>query len=133
MLVDERFETSIPGIYAVGDLASQLDPISGRRRRIEHWSHANAAGEVLGKILAGEEARHDAVPSFFTEVFGLGIWVLGDTTHAEVVRVEGDFRQQSAIAYYAEDGRLAAATCVGQEADTRETLKERIRRHEPLE
>jgi 3-phenylpropionate/trans-cinnamate dioxygenase ferredoxin reductase subunit len=133
VLVDERFETSVPGIYAVGDLANQLDPIFGRRRRIEHWSHANAVGEVLGKILAGEEVRHDAVPSFFTEVFGLGIWVLGDTTHAEVVRVEGDFRQQSAIAYYSEDGKLAAVTCVGQDADTREALKERVRRHEPLE
>ena len=133
VLVDERFESSVPGIYAVGDVANQHDPITGRRRRIEHWSHANVVGEVLGKILAGADVRFDAVPSFFTEVFGLGIWVLGDTTRAEVVRVEGDFRQESAVAYYAEDGRLAAATCVGQDADTREELKERIRRHEPLE
>jgi 3-phenylpropionate/trans-cinnamate dioxygenase ferredoxin reductase subunit len=133
VLVDERFETSVPGIYAVGDLANQLDPVFGRRRRIEHWSHANVVGAVLGKILAGEDVRHDAVSTFFTEVFGLGIWVLGDTTHAEVVRVEGDFQQQSAIAYYAEDGKLAAVSCVGQDADTREALKERIRRHEPLE
>jgi len=133
VIADDRFETSVHGIYAVGDLANQVDPISGRRRRIEHWSHANATGEVLGKILAGGEVRHEAVPSFFTEVFGLGIWVLGDTSHAEVVRVEGDFREHSAIAYYAEEGRLAAATCVGQDADMREALKERIRRHDPLE
>ena len=35
VVVDERFETSLPGIYAVGDVARFYDPVFGRSRRID--------------------------------------------------------------------------------------------------
>jgi NADPH-dependent 2,4-dienoyl-CoA reductase/sulfur reductase-like enzyme len=131
--VDERFESTVAGVYAAGDVANYPDPVFGRRRRIEHWSHANETGTILGQILAGEEARFESVSSFFSEVFGATIWVLGDTSRVDEVRVEGDFREQKAIAYYLEQGRLAAAAAMGQDEDTRNALKDRIRGHEELE
>jgi 3-phenylpropionate/trans-cinnamate dioxygenase ferredoxin reductase subunit len=35
VLVDERFATNVPGIYAVGDIANFSDPIFGHRRLIQ--------------------------------------------------------------------------------------------------
>jgi 3-phenylpropionate/trans-cinnamate dioxygenase ferredoxin reductase subunit len=131
--VDERFETTVPGIYAAGDVAEYPDPIFGRRRRIEHWSHANLTGSLLGRILAGEEARYDVVSTFFTEVFGVVVKVFGDTSRARVARVDGDFRAGPAVAYYVENGGLAAAALVDQDDEFEDELKERISRHEPLE
>jgi 3-phenylpropionate/trans-cinnamate dioxygenase ferredoxin reductase subunit len=133
IVVDERFETTVPGIYAAGDVAEYPDPVFARRRRIEHWSHANLTGALLGRILAGEESRYDVVSTFFTEVFGLVVKVFGDTSRAEVARVDGDFRDGKAVAYYVEDGTLAAATLTGQDEDFENELKDRICRHDPLE
>ncbi len=45
VLVDERFATNVPGIYAVGDIANFSDPIFGHRRLIQHWTNANYQGE----------------------------------------------------------------------------------------
>ena len=63
IVVNERFETSKPGVYAVGDVAEFFDPLFGRHRRIEHWSNAAYHGTTLGRILAGEDARYDIVSS----------------------------------------------------------------------
>ena len=56
ILVNQRFETGAPGVYAAGDAANFYDPLYRRRRRIEHWSNANYQGTEVGKILAGREA-----------------------------------------------------------------------------
>ena len=53
VITDERFATSRPGVYAIGDVAEFYDPVFGRRRRIEHWSNAAYHGTTLGQILAG--------------------------------------------------------------------------------
>ena len=40
VVVDERFQTSQPGVYAIGDVAEFYDPLYRRHRRIEHWSNS---------------------------------------------------------------------------------------------
>src|SRR5215218_7106680 len=67
VVVNERFETSAPDVYAAGDVANFFDPLFGRQRRIEHWSNANYQGTEVGKILAGAGGGYDTVSSFFTE------------------------------------------------------------------
>src|SRR6478672_2069576 len=48
IVVDERFRTSLPDVYAIGDVARYPDATAGRRRRrIEHWSNADAHGAHL--------------------------------------------------------------------------------------
>ena len=47
IVVDERFETNVPDIYAAGDVACFFDPLTGRRRRIEHWSNARYQGNQV--------------------------------------------------------------------------------------
>ena len=91
IVVDERFETSRPGVYAIGDVAEFFDPVFGRHRRIEHWSNAAYHGTTLGQILAGEDARYDIVSSFFSEQFGRSFKLFGDPTGHDTTALEGDF------------------------------------------
>ena len=94
VVTDERFATSRPGVYAIGDVAEFFDPVFGRRRRIEHWSNAAYHGTTLGHILAGSDERYDIVSSFFSEQFGHTFKLFGDVTEHDSHRPRGRFRRR---------------------------------------
>jgi NADPH-dependent 2,4-dienoyl-CoA reductase/sulfur reductase-like enzyme len=128
ILVDDRFESTVPGIYAVGDVARFFDPLYGRRRRIEHWSNADYQGRQVGKILAGLDSGYDSVSTFFTESFGLTLKVFGDVSQHDDRVARGSFADGGAIVYYLDGGRLVGTLHTGQDAESEETLKRLIRR-----
>jgi 3-phenylpropionate/trans-cinnamate dioxygenase ferredoxin reductase subunit len=128
VVVDDGFESSRPGLYAVGDIAEFYDPLYRRHRRIEHWSTATYHGTQLGKLLAGDaDARYSAVSSFFSEVFGYGIRLFGDFLGHDALDVEGDFGAGKAIGRYRKDGHTIAAVTTGQDDEAHEALDEEIR------
>jgi NADPH-dependent 2,4-dienoyl-CoA reductase/sulfur reductase-like enzyme len=131
--VDERFASSVPGIWAVGDVARFHDPVFGHRRLIQHWTNANHQGERLGRLLAGEDAPYDQVAFFFSEVFGTKIGLLGDLDggHDELV-VRGSFEDGDMIGWYLRGGRLAAALVVGQPPEVQEELNRLLREQAPV-
>jgi 3-phenylpropionate/trans-cinnamate dioxygenase ferredoxin reductase subunit len=127
VVVNERFETSRPGIYAVGDVARFHDPVFGRSRRIEHWSNASYQGGELGKILAGQDGGYDTVSSFFSEIFGASVRYFGDATGHDDVVQHGDFREGKVVCLHTAAGRIVAALAMGQEDEVHDRLKELIR------
>ena len=132
VVVNERFETSAPGVYAAGDVANFFDPLLGRRRRIEHWSNADYQGTEVGRILAGHGDGYDTVSSFFSEVFGLTVKVFGDVSRYEDVRSQGSLATGELLTVYGHNGGLVGALTVGQSEDVEAGLKDLIRAHEPL-
>ena len=52
--VDECCRTSVPGIYAAGDVAAFWVPRLGRRVRLESWRHAQEHGTAAGQAMAGQ-------------------------------------------------------------------------------
>jgi NADPH-dependent 2,4-dienoyl-CoA reductase/sulfur reductase-like enzyme len=127
IVVDERFRTSVPDIYAVGDVARFFDPLYGRRRRIEHWSNADYQGRQVGRILAGADGRYDAVSTFFTESFGLTLKVFGDLSQHDDRVTRGSFADGDATVFYLEQGRLVASLHTGQDERTEDALEGLIR------
>jgi 3-phenylpropionate/trans-cinnamate dioxygenase ferredoxin reductase subunit len=127
IVVDERFETSKPGVYAIGDVAEFFDPLFGRHRRIEHWSNAAYHGTTLGRILAGEDARYDVVSSFFSEQFGRSFKSFGDPLGHDATVLEGDFRDERAVLRFLRGGKAVGAVTTGLEEDAENELKEEIR------
>jgi 3-phenylpropionate/trans-cinnamate dioxygenase ferredoxin reductase subunit len=127
IVVNERFETSKPGTYAIGDVAEFFDPVFGRHRRIEHWSNAAYHGTTLGKILAGEDARYDVVSSFFSEQFGRSFKSFGDPTGHDTTALEGDFREDRAVLRFLREGKAVAAVATGLDEDAETALKDEIR------
>jgi 3-phenylpropionate/trans-cinnamate dioxygenase ferredoxin reductase component len=131
IVVDERFETSLPGIYAIGDVAHFYDPVFGRSRRIEHWSNANYQGAELGKLLATGEGGYDTVSSFFSELFGVSVRHFGDVEHDEL-HLDGSFEEGKAVLLYLVKGQIRGALTMGAEDETVERLKELIRERAPM-
>jgi 3-phenylpropionate/trans-cinnamate dioxygenase ferredoxin reductase subunit len=127
VVVNERFETSRPGVYAIGDVAEFFDPVFGRHRRIEHWSNSAYHGTTLGKILAGEDARYDTVSSFFSEQFGRSFKTFGDLQGHDETRLDGDFGEDDAVFRFLRGGHTVSAVTMGQDDAAENALKEEIR------
>jgi 3-phenylpropionate/trans-cinnamate dioxygenase ferredoxin reductase subunit len=127
VVVNERFETSQPGVYAIGDVAEFYDPLYGRHRRIEHWSNAAYHGTTLGRILAGEDARYDVVSSFFSEQFGRSFKSFGISEGHDATRLDGDFHDDRAALRFLRGGRAIGAVTKGLDEDAENELKDEIR------
>ena len=133
VIVNERFETNIPDVFAVGDIANFFDPLFQRRRRIEHWSNANYQGTEVGKVLAGADGGFDTVSTFFTEVFGITIKVFGDARRDATVVVQGSLNDREMYALYGDENEeVIGALSVGQSENIEELLKQQIAAHAPL-
>ena len=109
VVVDDRFATGRPGVYAIGDVAEFFDPVFGRSRRIEHWSNAAYHGTTLGRILAGSDERYDIVSAFFSEEFGRSFKYFGDAQGHDSTSLEGDFAEGSAIYRFKRGSAVLAA------------------------
>jgi NADPH-dependent 2,4-dienoyl-CoA reductase/sulfur reductase-like enzyme len=128
IVVDERFATSRPGVYAIGDVAEFYDPVFRRHRRIEHWSNAAYHGTTLGRILAGDEdARYDIVSAFFSEEFGRTFKLFGDPSGQDSQELDGDFAEGDAVLRFRKDGATIGAVVMGQDGDAENALKDEIR------
>lgn len=75
--VDEYLQASDPAIWAAGDIASFMDPVFGRRHRIEHWDNAVKQGRLAARNMLGMRQRYDEVSYFSCELFGQSFQFLG--------------------------------------------------------
>jgi NADPH-dependent 2,4-dienoyl-CoA reductase/sulfur reductase-like enzyme len=132
IVVNERFETNVPEVYAAGDVANFFDPLFRRRRRIEHWSNANYQGTEVGKVLAGTGAGFDTISTFFTEIFDITIRVFGDARRDAHVITHGSLKEGMYALYGDENGEVIGALSVGQPEEIEELLKQQIAAHAPL-
>ncbi|MBO0840248.1 MAG: FAD-dependent oxidoreductase [Sciscionella sp.] len=108
--VDATLHTSVPEIYAAGDIAAAEHPRYGRRIRVEHWANAKDQGaHVAGNILGAAEP-FSASPYFFSDQYDLGMEYRGlaDPAADELV-IRGDLSQREFIAFWLRDGRVQAA------------------------
>ena len=126
VIVNERYETGLPDVWAVGDVARFYDPLFERYRRIEHWSNANHQGTDVGKLIAGGDGGYDIVSTFFSEVFGVTFKVFGDIDEFDEIVIRGSLDDGDAIAFYLGGDRLVACLLTGQDDDTEAKLKELI-------
>ena len=98
-------ESSVPGIYAAGDICEYDSPIHGAPMRIEHWDVAFNQGKTAALNMLGRGVEHDVVPYFFSD---LADWVsmeyVGPGSGDPVVR--GSMDEHDFTAFYVDDGRV---------------------------
>lgn len=115
VIVDRHLETTVPRIYAAGDIAAYPDPLSGQRIRIEHWVTAERQGQAAAANMLGLGQRFDAVPFFWTEQYGVTIRYVGRASGWDTVALEGDFESGSLVARYFADGVHCATATLGRD------------------
>jgi 3-phenylpropionate/trans-cinnamate dioxygenase ferredoxin reductase subunit len=117
--VDSRLETSVPGIFAAGDIAEYESVVHGGQiHRIEHWDVAFNQGKTAALNMLDRDQPHDVVPYFFSD--------LSDWASLEYVGPAGEWDQEVVrgsidagefTIFYLRDGRVAGALTVGRSDD----------------
>ncbi len=101
VLVDEYLATSVPEIYAAGDVANAFHPVYGIRIRLEHWSAALNQGPAAARNMLGQRTIYDRIPYFFSDQYDLGMeyrgWHRSTTPSSSggILRAVSSFRSGS--------------------------------------
>jgi NAD(P)H-nitrite reductase large subunit len=78
ILANQFLQTSIPNIYAAGDVAQVYDPMSGRAILDSLWNPARDQGYTAGLNMAGKTTPyHKSAPFNVTRLAGLTTTIIG--------------------------------------------------------
>lgn len=137
VLVDHSLRAvGTDNVYAIGDVARYPDPWAlGELRRVEHWQGAIDTAKTAAKSLVAsltgrsEEYKHEAIPSFWTDIFetriqGIGAPHLADTTRV----VEGDLAEpeNGVVINFLNDDQLIGVVTIGFPASKLLSYREQL-------
>lgn len=120
VLVDTEGNTSVPGLYAIGDIAARPNPQNQQELvKIQSIDAANWAAERLAKHLLGAELDDYSLwlPRFWSEQAGQKLQIAGLRPNDAYVAIRGDLASDSFSIGYFIDSRLVAAECVNAPVD----------------
>ena len=128
IVVNEKMQTSLPHIYAAGDVVESYEAVGESKRLLQLFPSAYLGGKTAGKNMAGEAAAFlTDIPMNATNLFGVritsaGLFV-GEKTE---VTIGEDYR-----ALYAEGGVIKGFILIGDSARAG-ILTDFIRKKRPI-
>ena len=116
IVTDAKLRTSVPGVYAAGDIAVFFDLMVQRHNQMGTWDNAMAHGKVAAHNMAGEEEDYFDVPTYTTTMFNSTLAVMGVTPD-----VQPDLDSVRTFSYeekfyrklFFKDDRLVGAIMIG--------------------
>ncbi len=116
--VDEYCRTSLPNVYAIGDLALHANSFAdGAMIRLESVQNANDRANTVAKDLCGNPAAYTATPWFWSNQYDLKLQTVGLSIGHDQTVLRGDPATRSFSVIYLKAGQVRALDCVNAMKD----------------
>ena len=109
IVVDEFLATSVPDVFAAGDVAATWNTRYNKRIRMEHWANALNQGPVAARNMLGQHAAYEKLPYFYSDQYDLGMEYNGYADDWDRVVVRQGTAMLEFVAFWLKDGRVLAA------------------------
>jgi 3-phenylpropionate/trans-cinnamate dioxygenase ferredoxin reductase subunit len=114
VLVDAHCETSVPGIYAAGDVARGPSKKLGRHVIVESVDNAQTQGTCVVANLLGKSEAHDTVPFFWSDQYDLKLQSVGHVGPYDSVVTRGSRAANAFVAFHVLEGKVQFAIGVNR-------------------
>ena len=106
IVVDEHLLTSVPDIFAAGDVANFFHSALGKRVRVEHEDNAIKMGKLAGRNMAGADESYTHVPMFYSDLFELGYEAVGELSSKLETVADWEEPFKKGVVYYLGEDRV---------------------------
>jgi NADPH-dependent 2,4-dienoyl-CoA reductase/sulfur reductase-like enzyme/nitrite reductase/ring-hydroxylating ferredoxin subunit len=113
VLVDSFLQTSVPGIFAAGDIARFPYALAGGGSvRVEHWVVAERQGQVAAINMLDGGQRFEQAPFFWSQHYDVPINYVGYAEKWDSAEILGDIKAGDGLVKYRKSGRVVAVASI---------------------
>ncbi|HEV2141386.1 MAG TPA: oxidoreductase C-terminal domain-containing protein, partial [Candidatus Dormibacteraeota bacterium] len=116
ILVDAACRTSVPDVFAAGDVANQLHPLFGRVR-VEHYNNAEKQGAAAARSMLGSYAPYSYLHTFWSDQYEHKLEYVGHASKWDQFVIRGSLQERKLVGFYREGGVLRAAVGLNRGGD----------------
>lgn len=116
IICDAQLRTSVPDVYAAGDVAHWPNLVMDSTMRLENWTNAADQGRHAAQSAVSPETAkpYSTVPYFWSDWYGQRLQVVGSAQCDEVVFVSGHEDSDRWVALYRAGDRLIGAATLNE-------------------